>query len=59
MAAQADKAKAETGGVRRAVEAVLSRHAFTPLGGLVGEPLVNVFEVNLAVRDEVKALAGR
>jgi potassium-transporting ATPase KdpC subunit len=35
--------------IREQTEAVLREHAFTPLGGLVGEPLVNVLEVNLAL----------
>ena len=40
--------------VRRDVEAVLRRHAFTPLGGLAGEPLVNVLEVNRALDAQLK-----
>jgi K+-transporting ATPase c subunit len=31
------------------VEEAVSRNTFSPLGGLVGEPLVNVLEVNLAL----------
>lgn len=33
--------------VRAGIEELVRRAAFTPLSGLVGEPLVNVFEVNL------------
>jgi K+-transporting ATPase ATPase C chain len=32
--------------VRSEIEALVHGHAFTPLSGLVGEPLVNVLEVN-------------
>jgi K+-transporting ATPase ATPase C chain len=35
--------------VRKKVEEAVSRNTFSPLGGLVGEPLVNVLEVNLAL----------
>ena len=35
--------------VRKKVEDVVNRNSFSPLGGLVGEPLVNVLEVNLAL----------
>jgi K+-transporting ATPase ATPase C chain len=41
------------------IEEILQKHAFTPLGGLVGEPLVNVLEVNLALEDHFKAPAGK
>ena len=34
---------------RKAIADLLHRHAFTPLSGLVGEPLVNVLEVNVAL----------
>lgn len=39
--------------VRGEIEAILQRQAFSPLGGLVGEPLVNVLEVNLALDNEL------
>jgi K+-transporting ATPase ATPase C chain len=38
------------------VEGILQRHAFRPLAGLTGEPLVNVLEVNLQMQKE---LGGR
>jgi K+-transporting ATPase ATPase C chain len=46
--------------VREAVKAILKEHAFTPLSGLVGEPLVNVLEVNRALdaEPEPQALVG-
>jgi K+-transporting ATPase ATPase C chain len=40
--------------LRAAIEGILKRHAFTPLGGLVGEPLVNVLEVNRALDAELR-----
>ncbi len=36
--------------VKREVEAILQQHAFSPGGGLFGEPIVNVLDVNLALR---------
>jgi K+-transporting ATPase ATPase C chain len=46
------------GEVYREIDALLQKHAFTPLGGLAGEPLVNVLEVNLALEAHFKAPAG-
>jgi K+-transporting ATPase ATPase C chain len=40
--------------VRRSIKELLARRQFTPLGGLVGEPLVNVLEVNRAMDAEIK-----
>jgi K+-transporting ATPase ATPase C chain len=58
--AQAKKTGADPAGVRSAIEDVLKEHAFTPLGGLAGgEPIVNVLEVNLAVRQKMNGLAAR
>jgi K+-transporting ATPase ATPase C chain len=37
--------------VRRAIETLLQRHARAPLGGLAGVDLVNVLELNLALRE--------
>lgn len=37
--------------VRKEIEALLAEKAEAPLGGLVGVDLVNVFEVNLAIRN--------
>ena len=34
---------------------MLTKHTEAPLGGLVGVPLINVLEVNLALRDRMKA----
>jgi K+-transporting ATPase ATPase C chain len=35
--------------VRTAIEELVRKHTFTPLSGLVGEPLVNVLELNVAL----------
>jgi K+-transporting ATPase ATPase C chain len=40
--------------VEKQIRDILRKHAFTPLGGLVGELLVNVLEVNLALDNELK-----
>jgi K+-transporting ATPase c subunit len=37
--------------VRKEIEELLRRKAEAPLGGLVGVDLVNVLEVNLALRE--------
>jgi potassium-transporting ATPase KdpC subunit len=36
--------------LKREIAAILQQHAFSPGGGLFGEPIVNVLEVNLALR---------
>lgn len=36
--------------VRQEIEAILQEKAFAPVGGLAGEPMVNVLEVNLELR---------
>jgi K+-transporting ATPase ATPase C chain len=36
------------------ITGILEKHSFRPLSGLVGEPLVNVLEVNRAVREEFR-----
>jgi K+-transporting ATPase ATPase C chain len=47
--ARAKEAKRDVAEVREVIEGILKKHSFTPLGGLVGEPLVNVLEVNRAM----------
>jgi K+-transporting ATPase ATPase C chain len=53
-AAWADKAKVDPAKARKAIEDLLHQKAEAPLGGLAGEPLVNVLEVNLALPQAVK-----
>jgi K+-transporting ATPase ATPase C chain len=43
--------KQDKGKVRDNIEKLLRQHASVPLGGLVGVELVNVLEINLALRD--------
>lgn len=42
--------------VRREIESLLKAQASAPLGGLAGEPFVNVLEVNLLLRSRFGAL---
>ena len=51
VAAWAEKTKRDPGQLRKEIEQVLNDKAGAPLGGLVGVKLVNVLEVNLALRD--------
>jgi potassium-transporting ATPase KdpC subunit len=44
--ARAKEAKRDPAEVRAQTLAIVKKHTFTPLSGLVGEPLVNVLEVN-------------
>jgi potassium-transporting ATPase KdpC subunit len=53
---------AKTGGgdeakVRAEIQQLLRQKSFAPLGGLVGVPLVNVLEINLALRDKYQTTA--
>jgi K+-transporting ATPase ATPase C chain len=60
-AAWADKTKQDRTEVYKWIEDLLNRKAEAPLGGLlgglVGEKLINVLEVNLALRDKYGAQA--
>lgn len=47
----AEKTKRDPGTVRGEIEKLLNEHAQAPFNGLFGVPLVNVLEVNLALRD--------
>jgi K+-transporting ATPase ATPase C chain len=42
--------KRDSAQVRQEIDAMLKAHAFSPGGGLFGEPVVNVLEVNLDLR---------
>jgi len=48
-AAWAKKSGKDEPQVHRTIDGLLRRKSFSPLGGLVGEPLVNVLEINLAL----------
>ncbi len=50
-ASDAEKAKAEAR-IREEIKQLLQDKSFAPLGGLVGVPLVNVLEVNLALQEK-------
>jgi K+-transporting ATPase ATPase C chain len=52
-AARATKLKAEQSAIHQKIEKLLQEKAEAPLNGIVGEKLVNVLEVNLAL-DEMK-----
>ena len=41
--------------IRTAIARLLPEHAAAPLGGLAGEKLINVLEVNLALRTQYGA----
>ena len=43
--------------VRQQIEAILQEKAFAPLGGLAGEKMINVLEVNLELRQRFGAPA--
>jgi K+-transporting ATPase ATPase C chain len=57
--AWAEKLKMPEGkaGIKAEIEALLKEKAAAPLGGLVGVPLINVLEVNLALRERMPRLA--
>jgi K+-transporting ATPase ATPase C chain len=57
--AQLNRVAAARGGQAAGVEALLDELAFTPLGGLAGEPLVNVLEVNLELDRRFAGRGGR
>ena len=48
--AWAKDTRRDPGQIRREIDQVLQQKAFAPLGGLVGEQMVNVLEVNLELR---------
>jgi K+-transporting ATPase ATPase C chain len=56
-AAWVDKTKADPIKVRQEIERILEEKKHAPLGGLVGEPLVNVLEANLALAQRMPRLA--
>ena len=52
----AEKAGLKEAVARQEIESILRDHAAAPLGGLVGVPLINVLEVNLALSATMKRL---
>jgi K+-transporting ATPase ATPase C chain len=54
VAAWVKKTGAKKEDLQKELEGVLHEQASAPLGGLFGVPLVNVLEVNLAVRERMK-----
>lgn len=57
VSAWAKKTGADPVEVRKAIEDVLSEKAAAPFGGLAGEELINVLEVNLALHGAMKGIA--
>ena len=51
----AELRKRDEAGVRKEIETLVRGHASAPMAGLAGVPLVNVLEVNLALRDKYGA----
>ena len=43
--------------VRREIDSLLKAHASAPFGGLAGEPFVNVLEINLLLRNQLRRTA--
>jgi potassium-transporting ATPase KdpC subunit len=50
VATWAQALKRDPAQVRQEIQAMLQAHQFSPGGGLFGGPLVNVLEINLALR---------
>jgi K+-transporting ATPase ATPase C chain len=53
--AWAEEKNRDRGAVEKELRDLISKHAFAPFNGLAGQPLVNVLELNLAVRDAMEA----
>jgi K+-transporting ATPase ATPase C chain len=53
VSAWASKTGTDPERIRSTVNGILDQHTFVPLGGLGGEPIVNVLEVNLALRSKL------
>jgi K+-transporting ATPase ATPase C chain len=56
---QLDRVAAARGGKKAEIDALLVRRSSAPLGGLVGESLINVLEVNLELDKQFPKAAGR
>jgi K+-transporting ATPase ATPase C chain len=58
-AAWTTKISGDQNKVRASIEKLLQDKASAPFGGAIGVPLVNVLEVNIALRDQMQHLHGR
>ena len=56
--AWAEARQREPAAVRQTIEKLIDEHAHAPLGGVAGVPLVNVLELNIAVRDALQGTAA-
>jgi K+-transporting ATPase ATPase C chain len=56
-AAWAKKTGTDENPLRRQIEQLLREKSFAPLGGLVGVPLINVLETNLALQNRFQKAA--
>ena len=52
-----DRRQPET--LREEIDRLLVEKSYSPLGGLVGVPLVNVLEVNLAIGDRYRTAGDK
>jgi K+-transporting ATPase ATPase C chain len=51
--AWAEKTKKDKKAIRQAIEQLIQEKKEAPLGGLIGEPIVNVLELNLALENRI------
>jgi K+-transporting ATPase ATPase C chain len=58
VAKWAAETKLDSGDVQREIESLLRKHVEAPLGGLVGVDMVNVLEMNLAIREMYRPQSG-
>jgi len=59
VAAWTAKAVGDQAKIRASIEKLLNDKAAAPFGGAIGVPLVNILEVNIALRDQMRPLQGR
>ena len=56
--AWAKRMNRDEGTIRREIESLLNEKATAPLGGLAGVKLINVLEMNLAIRNRFGSQSG-
>jgi K+-transporting ATPase ATPase C chain len=56
VAAWAQEQKRGEAATRDTIRKLIERLSYAPLGGLVGQPMINVLELNLAVRDAMRSV---